>query len=114
MIADRAFTERVLERVSAVEARRQRRENVRPLLPIATILVVGGAWAIALFDGVIALRLLIEVTAWVNAVGSLEQRLSASLLGPFALIPLLVSLLLFVAAIVWVRAHQQRLLDREP
>jgi hypothetical protein len=106
VIADRAFAERVLERVAAAERKRHRREQIRLLLPIGVIVVVGVTWGIALLDGVVALRLLIESIAWVSAVDGLEQRLSVALLGPFAPLPLVVSLLLFVAALGWVRVHQ--------
>jgi hypothetical protein len=106
VIADRAFAERVLERVAAAECERHRHERLRLFVPIGVIVVVGVTWAIALLDGVVALRLVIEVIAWVSAVGALEQRLSAALLGSFAPLPLIVSLLLFVAALGWVRVHQ--------
>jgi len=106
VITERPFSERVLARVAAAERARQQRARFRPILPLAIIIVVGGAWAIALFDGLIALHLAIETVAWVSAVGALEQRLSTALLGDFAPLPLVVSMLLFVAAIVWVRAHQ--------
>ncbi len=106
MIADRAFSQRVLERVKVAERKRQRRESLRFFVPITLILIVVGTWSIAIFDGVIALRLLIETVAFVVAIGNLEQRLGTSLLGPFAPIPVIVSLLLFVSAIGWVRSHQ--------
>ena len=106
MIADRAFAERVLQRVATAERERKRRERLRLLVPVGVIAVVAVTWAIALLDGVVALRLLIEGIAWVSAVGALEQRLSTALLGPFAPLPLIVSLLLFVAALGWVRVHQ--------
>jgi hypothetical protein len=106
MIADRSFSTSVLMRVKVAERRRQRRASLRLLAPIAFIFLIGSTWAIAVFDGVIALRLLIEFVALVVAVGNLEQRLGSALLGPFAPIPLVVSLLMFVAAIGWVRIHQ--------
>jgi uncharacterized membrane protein len=104
--ADRSFTERVLARVAVADAERARRERVLPLVPLLTILVVGAAWLIALDVGVDALRLTIRALAWFGSVGQIEQHLSTALLGPFAWIPLAVSVLLFVAALVWVRAHQ--------
>jgi len=106
VIADRAFSERVLARVAAAERARRRRERLRNLVPLATIGLVAAAWAVSLLEGVVALHLLIQTVAWLSAVGRLEQRLGTGLLGSFSPIPLIVSLLLFVAAIAWVRAHQ--------
>jgi hypothetical protein len=106
MIADRTFSTSVLARVRVAERHRRRCESLQFVLPLAVILVVGSTWAIALFDGVIAFRLLIELLALVAAVGNLEQHLATALLGPFSPTPLIVSLLLFVAAIGWVRIHQ--------
>src|SRR5258708_10626597 len=97
VIAARAFSQRVLERVQVAERKRHRRHRFRHLVPLTAIVVIGGAWAIALFDGVIALRMSIEVVALVVAIGNLEQHLGSALLGPFAPIPLLISLLLFIA-----------------
>src|SRR5207244_13088699 len=71
--------------------------------PLFRTVVFGGAVAVALLDGIIALRMLIEIVALVVAIGNLEQRLGSALLGPFAPIPLVVCLLLFVAAIGWDR-----------
>lgn len=105
VISDRAFSERVLDRVKATEQRRRRQERVRLVWPLAAILAIAVTWSIALFDAVIALRLLIEVIALVSAVGALEQRLAAALLGPFAPLPLFASSLLFIAALGWVRYH---------
>ena len=105
MIGERPFSERVLNRVTAGEIRRRRRERNRLIWPIAAILVIGATWSIALFDGVIALRLLIEFATLVSATGSLEQRLAGALLGPFAPLSLIASSLLFIAALVWVRFH---------
>jgi hypothetical protein len=112
MIAERAFAARVLERVDAREAARRRHTPFLPVLPLVAILIVGGSWAIAIFDGATTLRWLIEGLAWLSAFGRLEQHLSTALLGPFAPLPLVVSLLLFVAAIGWVRVHQPD--DPEP
>jgi hypothetical protein len=106
VIADRTFSTNVLARVRVAESRRRRRQSIRAVLPLAVIAVVGSAWAIALFDGVIAFRWLIELLALVATIGNLEQHLGTALLGPFAPTPLLISLLLFVAAIGWVRIHQ--------
>ena len=105
MISDRAFSDRVLDRVAVVEHRRARQERVRLLWPLLVIVGIGTTWSIALFDGVIAMRLLIEVTAFVSATGALEQRLATALLGPFASLPMITSSLLFVAALGWVRFH---------
>jgi hypothetical protein len=105
VIADRAFSDRVLVRVAAAKQQRRRRERVRLLWPLAAILVIGATWSIALFDAVIALRLLIEGIALVSATGALEQRFANALLGPFAPLPLITSSLLFVAALGWVRYH---------
>jgi uncharacterized membrane protein len=105
-LVDRDFTDRVLARVADAEAERARRRRAAHLIPVATVLVVGLAWLIALDLGVAAFRLAIRALAWVSAVGQIEQHLSAALLGPFAGIPLAVSVLLFVAALFWVRAHQ--------
>jgi hypothetical protein len=106
MIAERPFSVRVLDRVASVDDRRRRRDRFRLLWPLVAILVLGVTWSIALFDAVIALRLLIEVISLVNAIGGLEQRLGTSLLGPFARLPLIASSLLFLAALGWVRSHQ--------
>ena len=106
VIADRPFSERVLERLRVAEQSRQKREGLKFLAPIGLIVVIGGTWAVALFDGVIALRMVIEIVAIVVTVGNLEQHLGLALLGPFAPVPLIVSLLLFVSAIGWVRVHQ--------
>lgn len=103
---DPAFTERVLQRVEAVEQGRRRRERLRYLLPLTTIVVIGAAWAIALLTGATVVRLLIEAVAWLRVADTIEQHLSSALLGPFAPFPSIVSLLLFVAAIGWVRLHQ--------
>ena len=111
VISDRTFSHRVLDRVAAGEQRRRRRERVRLVWPITAILVIGITWSIALFDAVVALRLLIEVIARISAVGALEQRLATALLGPFAPLPLIASSLLFVAALGWVRYHQSDSLD---
>jgi hypothetical protein len=106
VIADQTFSTGVLARVRLAERRRRRRDSLRFVAPLAVIFLIGSTWAIAVFDGVIALRLLIEVAALVVAIGNLEQRLGLALLGPFSPIPLIVSLLLFIAAIGWVRIHQ--------
>jgi hypothetical protein len=106
LIADRPFSEKVLDRVVAGEKRRKRRERFRLMWPIVAIIVIAATWSIALFDGVMAMRLLIEVIALVSAIGGLEQRLSTELLGPFAPLPMIASSLLFIAAIGWVRSHQ--------
>ena len=114
MISDHSFSNRVLDRVQAAEHRRARGNRLRFVFPLSTIAIVGGCWAIAIFDGLIALRLLIDVVARVVAVGSLEQHLSTALLGPYAPIPLLASLLLLVSAVVWVRSHQPALPEAKP
>lgn len=106
MIADRAFSARVLERVAADEERRSRRAWLRCLLPLMILITIGGAWAIALLDGAVTLRLSIRVIAWLSLVGAHEEHLARALLGPLASLPLLVSLLLLVAALAWVRVHQ--------
>src|SRR5437016_890161 len=106
MIAERAFSQRVLERIKRAEHERRRSESLRYFVPLALIVILGGTWAVALFDGIIALRMVIEIVALVVAIGNLEQRLGSALLGPFAPIPLVVCFLLFVAAIGWVRTHQ--------
>jgi hypothetical protein len=106
MIADRTFSNRVVARVRRVEQRRQRQQSLKLLLPVGVMTLIGSTWAIAVFDGVIALRLLIEIVALVVTIGNLEQHLGTALLGPFAPVPLVVSLLLFIAAVGWVRIHQ--------
>jgi type III secretory pathway component EscR len=106
MIADRTFSNRVVARVRRVEQRRQRQQSLKLLLPVGVMTLIGITWAIAVFDGVIALRLLIEFVALVVTIGNLEQHLGTALLGPFAPVPLVVSLLLFIAAVGWVRIHQ--------
>jgi hypothetical protein len=111
VISDQAFSNRVLDRVAAGEQRRRRQERLRLVWPITAIVVIGVTWSIALFDAVIALRLLIEVIARISAVGALEQRLATALLGPFAPVPLMVSSLLFIAALGWVRYHLTDSLD---
>lgn len=103
---DPRFIERVLQRVEVVERERRRQERLRYLLPIATILVIGVAWAIALSMGALVVRHLIEVTAWLRVVARVEEHLSGALLGPLGPLPSIVSLLLLVAAIAWVRMHQ--------
>ena len=106
MIAERPFSQRVLDCVASTEERRRRRDRFRLIWPLAAILSLGVTWSIALFDAVIALRLLIQVIALVSAIGALEQRLGTALLGPFAPLPLIASSLLFLAALGWVRSHQ--------
>lgn len=101
-----AFTEGVLRRVEAAERGRRRREVFRYLAPLLTTVVIGAAWTIALVVGASVVRLLIEALAWLSAVATIEEELSEALLGPFAPLPSIVSLLLFLAAIVWVRNHQ--------
>ncbi len=103
---DPAFTERVLQRVEAVERRRRRRQRLRYLLPLVTAAVISAAWAVALLTGTTAIRVLIEAVAWLRVADTIEQHLSNALLGPFAPFPSIVSLLLFLAAIGWVRLHQ--------
>jgi hypothetical protein len=100
------FAERVMARVDLAAEERRRQDRLGRLLPVVLVLVVGGAWVIALAVGVEALHLLIATLAWLGAVGQVEQHLSAALLGPFAPLPLIVSGLLFIAAILWVRGHQ--------
>jgi hypothetical protein len=106
MIAERPFSQRVLDRVASAEERRRRRGRFRLIWPLVTILILAATWSIALFDAVIALQLLVEVISLVTAIGGLEQRLGAALLGPFAPLPLITSSLLFLAALGWVRSHQ--------
>lgn len=106
MIAHRAFAEQVLERVAEAEKQQAKREWLRCLLPLSIIVIVSGAWAIALLDGAIALRWSIQVVAWLSLVGAREEHLASELLGPLAGLPLLVSLLLLLAALAWVRVHQ--------
>lgn len=111
---DNAFTERVLRRVEGVEQERRRRAWLRYLVPISAIVVIGAAWLIALPAGATAVRFWIEAVAWLRVVGTIEQHLSGALLGPFAPLPSIVSLLLFLAAIVWVRIHQPGPLEWGP
>ncbi len=106
MIADRAFADRVLAQVDERRLAEDRRRRWRPLLPLAVIALAASAWTMSLLEGAFAVHLLIRLIAWLSAVGRLEEQLSVALLGPFAPIPLVVSLLLFVAATAWVRAHQ--------
>ena len=106
MIADRAFTDRILDRLEEVEQNRHRQSWLRCLVPLALIFAIGGAWAISFFDAAEAIHLSIAVIAIGNVVGLQEQHLATALLGPFAPLPLLVSLLLLMAAFGWVRAHQ--------
>lgn len=106
MIADRAFTDRVLRRLDEVERKRGRHGWLRCLVPLALILVIGGAWAISFFDAAEAIHISITVIAICNAIALKEQHLASALLGPFAPLPLLVSLLLLLAAFGWVRTHQ--------
>lgn len=103
---DKAFTEQVLRRLEIVEKKRRRRERLRYLLPLMAIVLIVTTWLAALLVGASAVRLLIEATAWLRVVARIEEHLSGALLGPFAPLPSIVSLLLFVAAIVWVRMHQ--------
>lgn len=103
---DSAFTERVLQRVAVAEQDRRRREWLRFLLPVSTIVVIGGAWAIALPVGASTVRFLAEMVAWLLVVGRIEQHLSGALLGPCAPFPSIVSLCLLLAALAWVRMHQ--------
>jgi hypothetical protein len=106
VIAARPFSQRVLDRVASTEDKRRRRHRFRLIWPVAAIIFLGVTWSIALFDGVIALRLLIQVIALVSAIDGLEQRLASALLGPFAPLPLIASSLLFLAALGWVSSHQ--------
>ncbi|HLG52187.1 MAG TPA: hypothetical protein VKY56_11215 [Chloroflexota bacterium] len=101
-----AFTDRVLERVERVERTRRRREGMRFLVPLSLIGLIGAAWAVALPDGASAVRFVIEAFAWLGAVAMIEERLGTALLGPLAPCPLLISLLLLIAAVTWVRVHQ--------
>lgn len=102
---DSGFAERVLDRVAVEEERRQQFQ-VGHVAPLVAILVVGSAWAVSLALGVTVVRLAIDALAWLSAVSQLERHLSAALLGPFAPLPLVVSVFLFVAAVAWVRVHQ--------
>ncbi|HVC32902.1 MAG TPA: hypothetical protein VNL16_05280 [Chloroflexota bacterium] len=104
--ADSAFTERVLRGIDSAEQQRRRQARLRYLLPSSVIVVIVAAWATALPTGASVLRFLIEAVAWLRVVGEIEQHLSGALLGPFALLPSIVSSLLFLAAIFWVRMHQ--------
>lgn len=103
---DHAFAERVLQRVECAEQERRRWARLRYLVPASTIAIIAAAWATALPMGMTAIRFFIEVVAWLRVVGTVEQEFSGALLGPFAPLPSIVSLLLFLAAIVWVRMHQ--------
>ncbi|HUX88117.1 MAG TPA: hypothetical protein VMW65_14035 [Chloroflexota bacterium] len=100
------FAEEVLARVALAEEKRRNRDRLRYLWPIAIIVVVGVSWSIALLDGTTVLRLLIQIAAWIGALAIVEQHLTSVLLGPFWPLPGVISLLLFLAAIVWVRVHQ--------
>jgi hypothetical protein len=104
--SDPTFTERVLQRVEVVEQGRRRKERLRYLLPVLAIVVIASSWAIALLAGPSVVRYMIEAVAWLRVVANIEQHLSGALLGPFAPLPSIVSLFLFLAAIVWVRMHQ--------
>jgi|GEM_PF-4310103 len=106
MIADRAFTDRVMERLALVEQNRRRDSWLRCVLPLAIILAIGGSWAISFFDAALAIHLSIQVIAICNLVGLQLQHLTVALLGPFAPLPLIVSLLLLLSALGWVRTHQ--------
>ncbi len=103
---DHAFAERVLQRVESVEQDRRRWSRLRFLVPASAIVIIAAAWATALPTGITVIHLLIEAVAWLRAVGAIEREFSGALLGPFAPLPSIVSLLLFLAAIVWVRMHQ--------
>jgi hypothetical protein len=103
---DPGFSERVLDRLAADEDDRERRRRGTYALPLVAIVLVGLFWAAALNLGVTVVRLTIDALAWLGAVGQLEQHLSTALLGPFAPLPLIVSVLLFGAALGWVRSHQ--------
>jgi len=100
------FADQVLARVAIAEEKRRTRERLRYLWPITMILIVGASWSIALLDGATMLRLLIQVDAWIGALATVEQHLASVLLGPFWPLPGTISLLLFLAAVVWVRVHQ--------
>ena len=71
MIADREFSQRVLERVKLAEQKRLRRDGLKFLLPLTLIVVVGVTWAVAFFDGITALRIVIEIVALVVAIGGI-------------------------------------------
>ena len=103
---DGGFAARVLDRIDAVETDRDRRAPWAYAAPLVAIAVVVGCWLVSLVVGVAVVRGAIAALAWLSAVGQLEQHLSTALLGPFAPLPLVVSLLLFVAALGWVRSHQ--------
>lgn len=100
------FSERVLDRIEVVEGRKRDQRPAGYLLPLSTIVILGVLWTASLTVGMTVVHVTIDALAWVSAVGQLEQHLSAALLGPFAPLPLLVSLLLFIAALGWVRSHQ--------
>lgn len=100
------FSERVLDRIEVVEERKRDQGPSGYLLPLLTIALVGILWAASLTVGMSVVHVTIYALAWLSAVGQLEQHLSSALLGPFAPLPLLVSLLLFIAALGWVRSHQ--------
>lgn len=103
---DDRFTRQVLQRVEIVDQTRRRQQRLRYLLPLTLGALVGIAWLIALFLGATSIRLLIQGLAWLRLAAAIEQQLSRALLGPFAPLPSTVSLLLFLAAIIWVRSHQ--------
>lgn len=103
---DDAFTRRVLQRVERLDQTRRRRERWRHALPLVLGLLIGAAWTMAFFLGASALRLLVQGVAWLRIASTIERNLSQALLGPFAPLPSIVSLLLLLAAIIWVRSHQ--------
>lgn len=103
---DSGFADQVLERLAIAEGTRARRQRVGYVLPLLAIALVSFSWIASLAVGVTVVHLTIGALAWLGAVGQLELRLSTALLGPFAPLPLLVSMLLFAAALGWVRSHQ--------
>ncbi|MGH2459918.1 MAG: hypothetical protein ACRDIY_13755 [Chloroflexota bacterium] len=104
--SDHAFAERVLRRVERVEQKRRRWAWLRYLVPASAIVILAAAWLTAVPMGMTVIRFVIEGVAWLRVIGAIEQELGGALLGPFAPLPSIVSLLLFLAAIVWVRMHQ--------
>lgn len=104
--AGSGFSEQVLERLAVAEDARARRRPIGYLLPLLAIALVSVSWIASLVVGVTVLHLTVDALAWLGAVGQLELHLSTALLGPFAPLPLVVSLLLFAAALGWVRSHQ--------
>lgn len=99
------FSERVLRQIEAVEIENRRIQRMFFLAPALAVALVFLSWVATLAVGVTMVHLTIDVLARLGAVSQLERHLSTALLGPFAALPLLISLLLFGAALGWVRSH---------